>query len=115
MGWWKIARTYWPPPQREFVEETGYELADQTEFFVLGSVTMKGGKQVHAWAFEGAWEAGRIPASNTFSIEWPPRSGRSQSFAEIDRAEMFEMQQAQEKINPAQRPFLDRLSEALRG
>lgn len=95
--------------KREFVEETGYELNVSTEYQTLGQVTLKSGKIVHAWAFQGDWEAGRVPASNLFSMEWPPRSGDMQDFPEIDRAEMFSIDQGNSQINERQRPFLDRL------
>lgn len=100
--------------QREFVEETGYEaISDETQFLALGSVKLKSGKEVHGWAFAGQWEDGRIPQSNRFEIEWPPRSGKKQSFPEIDRAEMFSIESAREKINERQAPFLERLLEHL--
>ena len=100
--------------KREFVEETGYESIDeQTEFLGLGSVKLKSGKEVHGWAFAGQWQEGRVPDSNTFEIEWPPRSGKKQSFPEIDRAEMFSIKDARLKINERQAPFLDRLIELL--
>ena len=105
---------YLETAQREFVEETGYELKPATEFVSLESVTLKSGKQVFAWAFEGTWEADRIPDSNTFTIEWPPRSGKMQSFPEIDRAEMFTIGDARLKINERQLPFLERLLLSLR-
>ena len=105
---------YLETAQREFVEETGYELKPATEFISLESATLKSGKRVFAWAFEGTWEAGRIPDSNTFTIEWPPRSGKMQSFPEIDRAEMFTIGDARLKINERQLPFLERLLLSLR-
>lgn len=95
--------------KREFVEETGYDLSEVSEYLPLDTVKLKSGKIVHAWAFAGSWEAGRKPDSNTFTIEWPPRSGREQAFPEIDRAEMFSIEVARTKINPAQSPLLDRL------
>lgn len=95
--------------KREFSEETGYQLLADTEFMELGSVKLKSGKEVHGWAFQGVWEDGRQPASNLFEIEWPPRSGKKQSFPEIDRAEMFPLEEARVKINAQQVPFLDRL------
>ena len=101
--------------KREFVEETGYQLATNTEFISLESVTLKSGKQVVAWAFEGTWEDGRFPDSNSFKIEWPPRSGKMQSFPEIDRAEMFAIEPARAKINERQQPFLDRLVQRVLG
>lgn len=99
---------------REFVEETGYALDEQTEFLPIGSITLKSGKVVHGWAFAGEWEPGRVPASNTFCMEWPPRSGTQQEFFEIDRAEMFSIEDAWRKINERQRPFIARLESALR-
>ena len=99
--------------QREFVEETGYALEPDAEFISLGSVELKSGKQVYGFAFAGIWEDGRLPDSNTFEIEWPPRSGRKQAFPEIDRAEMFLLEEAHQKINKRQQPFLDRLAEFL--
>ena len=74
---------------------------------------LKSGKEVHGWAFAGQWQEGRVPDSNTFEIEWPPRSGKKQSFPEIDRAEMFSIKDARLKINERQAPFLDRLIELL--
>ena len=70
--------------QREFQEETGYGLSTVEDYISLGKTKQKSGKWVHAWAFEGEWEAGRIPQSNRFEIEWPPRSGLKQSFPELE-------------------------------
>jgi predicted NUDIX family NTP pyrophosphohydrolase len=97
--------------QREFFEETGLAPGPGT-FVTLGEVRQRGGKRVHAWAFEGEWDGTPIK-SNTFEIEWPPRSGRRAEFPEIDRAEFFSLQHARVKLNPAQLPFLDRLADAL--
>ena len=100
--------------RREFAEETGRaveQCGGRGEFLPLGSARQKGGKTVHAWAFEGDWPEGEAPSSNTFSMEWPPRSGRSREFPEIDRAEFFPLERARAKIQPAQGAFLDRLLE----
>ena len=99
--------------QLEFREELGMNpgLSDWIE---LGAVKQKGGKTVHAWAFEGDLPPDFTVASNTFAMEWPPRSGRTQEFPEIDRAEFFPIELAKEKINQAQVEFLDRLLEHLR-
>jgi len=94
---------------REFAEETGTQLADGS-LEELGSVRLKSGKQVVAFAFEGDLDPAAI-ASNTFELEWPPRSGRIQTFPEIDRAGWFDLDIAREKLNPAQAPFVDRLAE----
>jgi predicted NUDIX family NTP pyrophosphohydrolase len=96
----------------EFREELGIEAAPR-DFIELGTVKQKGGKTVHAWAFEGELPPSFAFVSNTFAMEWPPRSGRTQEFPEIDRAEFFPIQLAKEKINPAQIEFLDRLVEYL--
>ena len=96
----------------EFREELGIE-PSATEPIELGSVKQKGGKTVHAWAFEGDLPENFIIASNTFTMEWPPRSGRTEEFPEIDRAEFFSIETAKLKINPAQVPFLDRLTDIL--
>lgn len=92
--------------QREFAEEIG--VAAQGPFVALQPVKQKGGKIVHAWACVGACDTSRI-VSNTFAMEWPPRSGRQAEFPEIDRAEFFDLATAESKMIPAQRPFLDEL------
>jgi predicted NUDIX family NTP pyrophosphohydrolase len=97
----------------EFEEELGMAAPAAANWIELGSVKQKGGKTVHAWAFEGECPADFVAASNTFEIEWPPRSGRMQEFPEIDRAEFFLIEEAKRKINEAQIAFLDRLVETL--
>jgi predicted NUDIX family NTP pyrophosphohydrolase len=94
--------------KREFEEEVGF--APAGEFLPLGSVVEKSGKTVHAWAFEGDCDPKSIK-SDTFTIEWPPRSGRQQTFPEADRAEFFDDETAKQKINPAQAEFLSKLLE----
>ena len=69
-------------------------------------VRQKGGKLVHAWAFEGDCDPGAITC-NTFTIEWPPRSGRQATFPEVDRAGFFTPEEARRKINPGQVPLID--------
>jgi len=96
----------------EFEEELG--LPPSGDLIELGCVKQKGGKTVHAWAFEGDLPDHLRLASNTFEMEWPPRSGHGQKFPEIDRAEFFSIEEAKQKINAAQIPFLDRLSETLK-
>jgi predicted NUDIX family NTP pyrophosphohydrolase len=98
--------------QLEFREELGMNPIAQ-DWIELGTVKQKGGKTVHAWAFEGELPSDFAVASNTFTMEWPPRSGRTQEFPEIDRAEFFPIEMAKEKINQAQVAFLDRLIERL--
>lgn len=97
--------------RREFREETGFSVAG--EFLPLGSVTQRGGKVVHAWAAEGDCDPSRL-RSNTVSFEWPPRSGRTQEFPEIDRAAWFPIAEARRRIVPGQAVFLDRLVAATR-
>jgi predicted NUDIX family NTP pyrophosphohydrolase len=97
--------------RREFTEETGHELPDGT-MIELGQIRQKSGKVVTAWAVEGDLDPTRA-ASNTFELEWPPRSGRMQAFPEIDRVAWFGLPEARRMIKPAQAPFLDRLEESL--
>jgi predicted NUDIX family NTP pyrophosphohydrolase len=94
--------------RRELLEETG--CAAPGDAVVLGTVKQRGGKIVHLWAVEGDCEADAI-TSNTFSMEWPPRSGRRQEFPEVDRAGWFAPEDARRKLIEAQRPFVDRLLE----
>lgn len=89
---------------REFKEELG--IAAEGTFSTLQPIKQKSGKIVQAWAFEGDFDPTQIK-SNTFSIEWPPRSGRMASFPEVDRAAFFGLDEAKTKINPAQIPFLE--------
>ena len=96
---------------REFHEETGFTPCGR--YRSLGQVKQKSGKIVHAWAFRGDSDP-RAVRSNSFELEWPPKSGRTQSFPEIDRAEFFGMQQARQKILPAQLPFLEALESLVR-
>lgn len=92
---------------REFEEETGMSAAG--DFQPLGEVRQPGGKFVKAWAFEGDCDASAI-RSNLFSMEWPPRSGKTQEFPEVDRAEWFPLEVARSKILKGQIPLLDRLA-----
>ena len=94
---------------REFEEETGTR-PDEGELADLGTVKQKSGKVVQAYALEGDLDADAI-RSNTFTMEWPPRSGRQSEFPEVDRAQWFTLGEARERINPAQAAFLDRLIE----
>ncbi len=96
--------------KREFEEETG--LHPSGVFLPLGTVKHKSGKQVVAWAFEGNCDPGAL-RSNTFQMEWPPRSGKMQEFPEIDRADFFTLDGAREKMHPAEFDFLPRLVELL--
>jgi predicted NUDIX family NTP pyrophosphohydrolase len=96
---------------REFAEETGTQLP-AGELEDLGSVSLKSGKRVLAFAVAGDLDPAAI-SSNTFELEWPPRSGRTQTFPEIDRAEWFPLDVARAKLNPAQAELIDRLEALL--
>ena len=99
--------------QIEFEEEVGFRPESARGWIELGSIKQKGGKIVHAWAFEGDLPESFEVNSNLFQIEWPPRSGKLKEFPEIDRAEFFTEEIARQKLKPAQIPFLDRLRAAL--
>jgi predicted NUDIX family NTP pyrophosphohydrolase len=93
--------------RREFEEEIGVPVP-ATEFVELGEIRQSGAKRVVAWAAAGDLDASSI-VSNTFELEWPPRSGRIEQFPEIDRAAWFDLDTAMTKIVTAQRQFLTRL------
>ena len=97
--------------QIEFEEEIG--IRPHGNWIELGSIKQKGGKIVHAWAFEGDLPNSFKLKSNTFEMEWPPGSGKLKEFPEIDRAEFFRDEVARRKIKPTQVPFFDRLRAAL--
>lgn len=92
--------------KREFAEETG--LTPGAELLSLGSVKHKSGKQVFAWAFQGDCDPATL-RSNTFKMEWPPRSGKTSEFPEIDRAAFFTFDAAREKMHPAEFELVTRL------
>ena len=97
--------------RREFAEETGSAPPDG-EALTLGEVRQSGGKRVVAWALEGDLDPATV-RSNTFVMEWPPRSGRQQEFPEIDRAEWFGLGSARSKVVKGQVPLLDALEQKL--
>ena len=97
---------------REFTEETG--LIPEEPFVSLGEISHRSGKRVHAWAFRGTCDPASI-RSNTFEIEWPPKSGRREKFPEVDRAAFFTVALARQKILPAEKPFVDRLAQIFAG
>ena len=97
--------------RREFHEETGCSV--DGSFIALGPVRQAGGKIVHAWAVEGDCEAESI-SSNSFTIEWPPRSRQRKEFPEVDRAGWFSLQLAREKILKGQLMLLDKLQRILK-
>jgi predicted NUDIX family NTP pyrophosphohydrolase len=119
LGAWSIPKGEYSPGEdpvavaiREFEEETGVSL--QGDLHPLGEVVQKGGKIVAAWAVEGDLDPAKIK-SNTFEIEWPPKSGRKATFPEIDRAAWFSPDEARTKILPSQSPFITRLVEMIGG
>jgi predicted NUDIX family NTP pyrophosphohydrolase len=97
--------------RREFAEETGHEVPEGP-LIDLGQIRQKSGKVVLGWAVEGDLDPATA-VSNTYEMEWPPRSGRVQAFPEIDRVEWFGLEEARGRLKEAQVPFLDRLEAAL--
>jgi predicted NUDIX family NTP pyrophosphohydrolase len=117
LGAWSIPKGEFEPDEdslaaakREFEEETGLSVTG--EFIPLAPIKQSGGKIVHIWAVEGDCDASAIK-SNTFMIEWPPRSGRQQEFPEIDRADWFSLDAAKEKVTKGQRGFIEELRRIL--
>ncbi|HEU4560038.1 MAG TPA: NUDIX domain-containing protein [Longimicrobium sp.] len=118
-GAWSIPKGEYLPgddpldaARREFEEETG--MVPEGEFAELGAIRQAGGKTVAAWAFEGDCDPESI-RSNTFTLEWPPKSGKQREFPEVDRAGWFTLEEAEEKILSGQRPLLARLAELVTG
>ena len=101
--------------QIEFEEEVGFRPENVQHWIELGWIKQKGGKIVHAWAFEGDLPEPFECRSNLFELEWPPRSGRLQSFPEVDQAKFFTEGVARRKLKPTQVPLLDRLRAAIKG
>ena len=97
--------------KREFTEETG-QIVDG-EFIPLTSLKQKSGKLIHAWALEGNMDVSLLN-SNTFEMEWPPKSGKMQAFPEIDKVQWFTLKEAFEKIIPGQAGFIIELGEVLK-
>lgn len=98
--------------RREFSEETGVPTPDG-RYLPLGTVTLRSGKTVHGWACEIEIESDTLH-SNEFTMEWPPHSGKRESFPEVDRGAWFDTDTARRKLNPAQTPFVDRLETTLK-
>jgi predicted NUDIX family NTP pyrophosphohydrolase len=96
--------------KREFAEELGMEISGT--FTELSPVKLKSGKMVFAWAVETFLDMAHFK-SNTFSMEWPPRTGKTQEFPEVDKAEWFTITEAKAKINAGQAPLLDELQEKI--
>ena len=117
LGVWSIPKGETEPGEesldaavREFQEETG--IVPSGDLIPLTPVRQKGGKTVQAWAFEGDADPAAV-RSNTFSMKWPPHTGKTMTFPEVDRAAWFGLEAAAEKINFAQAAWLDELSRLL--
>jgi len=98
--------------RREFREETGFETTAGACEHDLGTFPLTSGKRLHVWAIEGDCDPAQL-RSNSFTMEWPPKSGRSAQFPEIDRGDWFDRAQALVKISPGQRPVLERFYDEL--
>jgi predicted NUDIX family NTP pyrophosphohydrolase len=99
---------------REFSEELGADPPDASAAVSLGELRQPSGKRVTAWALEGDLDVANV-RSNTFPMEWPPRSGRTAEFPEVDRAGWFDLETARHKLLRGQAPFIDRLTSTLAG
>jgi predicted NUDIX family NTP pyrophosphohydrolase len=99
--------------KREFLEETGIDIFEKDmKFTELSAIRQKSGKWVHAWACESDFDAQKVQ-SNTFSIEWPPKSGKMAEFPEVDKGAWFLIKEAKEKIKAAQIPLIEQLMDLL--
>ncbi len=116
-GAWTIPKGEFSPEEdplnaakREFEEETGFSVVGK--FIELSPIKQSGGKQIYAWAVEGDCDPAAIQ-SNTFTLEWPPKSGKQQEFPEIDRADWFSLQTAKQKILKGQKPLIQEFEEKI--
>lgn len=121
LGAWSVAKGELDDPgetdpraaaAREFAEELGVAAPPQGDWIELGEVRQRGGKRVRAWAVEADVDVTTV-RSNTFELEWPPRTGVVRTFPEVDRAAWFDVPEARRRLLAAQVPFLDRLLAAL--
>jgi predicted NUDIX family NTP pyrophosphohydrolase len=117
-GHWSIPKGEIEPDEdplmaaiREFQEEVGISIDPNSRFLDLGTIQQKGGKMVQAWAVEQDWDDSQPFQSNTFTLEWPPRSGKLQTFPEMDRAQFFSVEEAKRRIKESQIPLLEKLEE----
>jgi predicted NUDIX family NTP pyrophosphohydrolase len=117
LGAWTIPKGEVEPPEdpraaacREFSEETG--LPPGSDLLPLGELKQKSGKLISAWAFEGDCDPACV-RSQSFTMEWPPRSGKKQEFPEIDRAAWFSLEEGASRILPGQAGFLRELARVL--
>lgn len=116
-GHWTVPKGEYPPSEspldaaiREFEEETGYHPSG--DFIELAPIVQKGGKKVLCWAVAGELNAAAI-RSNTFELEWPPRSGKKRSYPEVDKGDWFTLADAKKKIKATQIPLLEELTAIL--
>jgi predicted NUDIX family NTP pyrophosphohydrolase len=116
-GWWTIPKgeplgveALFETAVREFQEETGY--SPEGDAIPLTPITQKGGKKVHCWAMSGDLDPIFLK-SNTFGLEWPPKSGKRVAFAEVDKGGWFNVEQAKKKINQMQYSFIEELGNVL--
>ncbi|MCE5277114.1 MAG: NUDIX domain-containing protein [Planctomycetaceae bacterium] len=119
VGGWSIPKGHVEPGEdflaaahREFTEETG--LVAKGPFIPLSAVRERSGKMVHAWAFEGDCDVSTV-VSNTFTMEWPPRSGKFAKFPEIDRAAFFTLEEAREKLHAGLDELIDQIEKKILG
>jgi predicted NUDIX family NTP pyrophosphohydrolase len=98
---------------REFREEVGISVDPESHFIELGWIRQKGGKIVHGWGVENDVPVPSPLRSNTFAMEWPPRSGKFARYPEVDRAAFFPLEEAKRQIKETQVPLLERLAAAL--
>jgi len=122
--WAKKDKEAWSIPKGEFTEEENpldaaireveeeIGLTGLSGFIELTPVKLKSGKVIHAWATESDFNSSDV-VSNTFEMEWPPKSGVKQSFPEVDKAEWFSVEEAREKINPGQMPLITELAKII--
>ena len=118
LGAWSVAKGEVEPSEdpleaarREFAEETGFTV--DGSLIALTPLKQPSGKTVHAWAVEADYDPAAV-RSNTFELEWPPRSGRRQTFPEVDRAAWFGLDEARQRLLPGHVPFVEELAERLR-
>jgi predicted NUDIX family NTP pyrophosphohydrolase len=117
-GYWTIPKGEPPAGEslldaavREFEEETG--IKPHGPYLELGSIVQKGGKTVHGWAFEGDHDSRQPVRSNLFQMQWPPGSGKNQSFPEVDQAQFFSLGAGKKKLKSAQWPLVERLMKSM--
>jgi predicted NUDIX family NTP pyrophosphohydrolase len=98
--------------KREFQEETGFSVPEKPSYIDLGEIKRSDGKNIKAWAFESDFDVSKF-SSNHFEMEWPPKSGKKQSFPEVDKGNWFALAEAVKKLQPAQGVFIERLANEL--